>query len=218
MIDSKKFNILAWKENLVTLAVILICLGLFLVFPTAGGFQKITSALFFLFIVPVLYIKLILKKDLRSFGFSFGNYRAGIFWGLLALAISLLSAYGLIKFTNFTQASVLPPAVIQNFWMFVFYELVLVNIVFFLQEFFFKGFVLFSFTEKLGPWSILISFVLFSALSLLEESFSAAIAPSIIFSLTSGVVAYKGRSFLYSYAAGMIFSLILSSYLIYLLK
>ncbi len=216
--NSIKSNILIRKENLITLAVIVVCLGLFLVFPTAGTFQKITSALFFFLIVPVLHIKLILKKDLRAFGWNIGDYRAGVSWGLLALAISLLSAYGLIKFTSFAKDFQLPQAATQNFWIFILYELGLVNILFFLQEFFFKGFVLFSFAEKLGLWSALISFFIFSTLAFLGGSPMLIMLPAIIFSLTGGIVACKSGSFLYSYAAGMLFSLILSGYLIHLSK
>lgn len=55
-------------EFILSLVAIAACLILAAVFPVQGGFQQITKDLFFLVLLPVLFIKYILKKTCRISG------------------------------------------------------------------------------------------------------------------------------------------------------
>jgi hypothetical protein len=208
----------AWKEFFISSSVILFCLFLFSFFPAQDFFQKIFREVFFFLFVPVLYIKFVLKKDLADFGNNFSFQKTGLLWTgssvfCLALFLGLL-----IKFTSFSENYFLSQTLRENFWAFLFYELLAFNFFFFLQEFFFKGFVLFTLAEKFKGWSISIVFSLYALILLLENDFSWQMTPLILYMFGGSVIAYKNKSFWLSYLVGLIFIILLDSFLIYIAK
>ncbi|HEX7586142.1 MAG TPA: hypothetical protein VF390_00720 [Patescibacteria group bacterium] len=209
-----------WKDLLASSFALLVCLLLFLFFPVNGPLQNLSRSLFFLLVVPALYVKIILKKKLSDFGFAFSASRKGFLWLGGTLLAALLIAYVLVNFTGFKDAyiNMIPFAVYNTFRSFLFYELLFVNFLLFLHEAFFNGFVLFTFKEAFGYWSILIvtlSFLIFLALF---NSLNWGMVPSII-AITLGTwMAYITRSFIYSYLMGFAFMIILDAYIIHLFK
>lgn len=218
MFNANSNNLLQNKKLLVTFAIALICLALSIVFPSRSGFQSLTGELFFFIFIPILYIKLVLGKKISDFGWNVQNRREGFFWGICMLLTTLLIFYLLFKFTGFGKNYSLPVYVANNFWLFLVYETIFVNFFVFTQEFFFRGFVLFSFIPKLSYGAIPLQFF-FGAFGLfLAGSFTWQFAPVLIISATSGIIAYKSRSFIYSCAAAFLSTLILDSFLIYNFK
>lgn len=207
-----------WKTELISSVVILTCLLLLAFFPTQGSLQNFSASLFFLFLLPILYIRFILKKDLRNFGFNLQNAQAGFVWAIGMFFVSALLIFALMYFFDFENKYLLPAYLAQNFNLFLFYELILVNFILFLQEFFFKGFILFLFSEKLGFVTVIIQALIFTLFLLFASDLIWKLAPFIILSFTGGIVAYKSRSFLYSYLMSLFFLIILDAYIIYLFK
>ncbi|KKR21833.1 MAG: hypothetical protein UT50_C0003G0014 [Candidatus Moranbacteria bacterium GW2011_GWA2_39_41] len=203
---------------MISSAIILSCLLLTIYFPAQGNLQTFSSVLFFLFLLPVLYIKLILKQNLANFGFNLRNKSIGLLWACLMLFVSLLIAFFLIHFYNFEQKYIIPAYIAQNFGSFLFYELILVNFLLFIQEFFFKGFLLSFLSQRFGLWSVLLQSLLFILFLIITRELDWQVAPLIILTLTGGVVAYKSKSFLYSYAMGIFFLIIIDAYIIHLFK
>jgi hypothetical protein len=218
----KKISFLS-KDSVLSMSsfVILVCLFLSISFPAEPGLQQITKNLFFMIIIPVLYIKLVLKKDLKNYGLNIpekGHRKFGLFWAALMLFVSLLIAYLLLNYTGFKKEYGLAAYIVDNFWIFLIYELVLVNILLFIQNFFYQGFVLFTFFKKMDYWSVFVQFMLYILFILVLGNFSWQLAPFIILSLTGGWVTYKSHSFVYSYIMGLLFIIILDSYIIYTIK
>jgi hypothetical protein len=217
-LPQKLNRLLPWKEFLISSGVILLCLFLFFFFPAQDFFQKIFREIFFFLLVPVLYIKFVLKKDLADFGWNFSCQRTGIYW-TAGIIFSLTLVLGiLIKFTAFSESYFLSRTIRENFWAFLFYELVAFNFLFFLQEFFFKGFVLFTLAKKFKGWSVGIVFSLYALILLLENDFSWQMTPLILYMLGGSLIAYKNKSFWLSYLVGLIFIILLDSFLIYISK
>ncbi|MDP1619834.1 MAG: hypothetical protein Q8M12_02450, partial [bacterium] len=79
-----------WRTELISSAIVLLCLFLAVYFPAQGTLQLFSNTLFFLFLLPVLYIKIILKQNLTDFGFNTLNISAGLLWSLAMLASSFL--------------------------------------------------------------------------------------------------------------------------------
>lgn len=206
-----------YAEEIITLAIFVICFALAIFFPAEGNLQQFSSAFFFLFLLPYLYIRFILKKKLAWFGFNLENKKEGLLWGGAMLLVSFLVIFILIRFFDLQNQYPLPAYLASNFWIFLFYELVLVNIIFFLQEFFFKGFFLFSITHRFGFLSFIIqalAFILFLSVRSLDWS-SATFA---ILAFTGGIVAYKSKSFIYAYIMGLIFLITFDAYILYTFK
>ena len=215
-------NFFKSKEIIVSGAVAAICSILAIFFPENNFLQSLTKGLFFFFLIPVLYIKFVLKKEMSDFGLNVRQIRTGVAWGLSMLLLGSVLMYLVISYTDFFNHYAVSLSVVGNFWIFIFYNLVILNIFLFFQEYFFRGFVLNVFSPKFFAWSILIETVLYAAVFLTESLMSGksfwTSVPFIILSLTGGVTAYKSKSMVYSWISGVIFLLLLNSYLIHIIK
>ncbi len=222
MLKIETKNKLLTKEFLTTTTVILFCLGLFIYFPTRNSIQEITKNIFFLLLIPLLYIKFILKEDVNEWGLNIQNKKEGFVWAILMLILSLVIAYIFIRYTSFAVHYPLSSLIINNFWGFLIYILVFLNLSLFLQEYFFHGFILTNFARKLSYKSILVQAGLYLIIILLMPgNFHQLLwqsIPFIIVIFTGGVTAYKSKSIIYSYFSGLLFFLIVTSYLVYLIK
>ncbi|MDQ1283820.1 MAG: hypothetical protein QG620_168 [Patescibacteria group bacterium] len=206
------------KEFLTTLAVISVCLVLLLAFPAENSAQNITKSFFFLVLLPALYIKFILKKNLAEYGLNVNNKKRGIVWGAFGLAFSLAIFYSLANYTSLSSNYILPAYAISDFRFFLLYELTFVLFFLFINEFFWRGFVLFSLSEKLFWLSVPTQALIYLTLAAITKTSLWQLAPYFILSVTSGIVAYKTKSIAFSFAAGMLFFIISDSYIVYSLK
>jgi hypothetical protein len=211
---------LSWldRDFLVSLGVIALCLFFSLVFPTQNSAQKITANLFFLILLPVAYTKIILQKKLADFGWNLKNKSIGLIWGIGTFFFTLLLFYLMLNYTDFNTVYVLPNYIKNNFWLFLFYELFIVNLSIFIFSYFFQGFILSLFQKKIASLAISAQTSLFLATLFLTNAFSWQSAPFILLSVTAGFLAYKTKSFFYSYFMSIFAIIILDSYIIYLTR
>lgn len=206
------------KELLLGLFLAFFCIFLAYSFPAQGVAQTLTKSLLFLFVAPALFVRFILKKTLSDFGINFKNKRLGISLSGLGLFFSFLTIYGAAKYSNLPLDYTLPDYLRQSFPAFLFYELVLINLLFFLQDFFFCGFlqtILKPHSKKLTPFLITAAYALISFLNE-EPALNLAAFSGLI--LIKSFLSYQTESFLYGYFSSLIFTIILDSYIIHLLK
>lgn len=212
-----KLNLLLQDQNLlVNIFLLLLCLFLSITFPTQNSVQIITKNLFFLIFLPIFYIKIILKKRLASFGFNLKNNLLGLKWGTGMFFFLLFFFYFLIKYTAFRENYHIPIEISTNFWFFLGYELFIVNFIIFINELFFRGFLLSVFRKNFYHWSIAIQAGIYFFTLFFTKAFSWQITPFILFSITGGILAYKTKSFFYSYFAHIFVIIILDTYIIFL--
>ncbi|MDH4330716.1 MAG: hypothetical protein OEV93_04155 [Candidatus Moranbacteria bacterium] len=187
------------KELFVTSAAMLACLVLFYSFPTKGSFQEIMSSLTFLFLVPILYIKLILKKNVSDFGLGMGDYKKGFLWGAISLVFVALFILLLSRFENVSKDYRDLFYVSKYFDLFVMREISF-GIAFVLVDFFFRGFVMFYFQNIFQKkyFAIFLQFVMFLALLLLSGKLNWSFATQALLSLSAGIIAFNSKSILYS--------------------
>jgi membrane protease YdiL (CAAX protease family) len=201
--------------------VILSCLLLALFFPVQNLIQTATRDIAFFIIIPSIYIRFILKKPLSDFGLNLKDKKTGFFWFILMTLFLFFTFYFLTAYTGFSKEYKIHEGIIGNFHWFIFYELVLINIIIFIQEFFFRGLVLFLFSGKIGAWAIAIQGILNIALIASDPSGQRLSWPELplsVVAISSGIVAYKSKSFMFSYFSALLFHLLLDSYIIYNMK
>lgn len=206
------------KEDWITSGMILMCLFLYAFFPTKNNFQQIICSLTFLLVIPFLYVKIILKKSIKDFGFAKGNWMTGLFWSVVSILISASIAYIIFKYFGFSEKYPLPRYFADNFVAFLAYEIFLVGLFAFLYEVFFRGFLMFSFSKRMGFWSIILQALVFLLFFLISGSLSWKMFPYIIFLLFSGTIAYFSNSIIYSFVAFLCFNIIFDSLFIYAIK
>jgi membrane protease YdiL (CAAX protease family) len=206
------------KEIAITFCIIVFCLLLSFFFPINNSAQLLTRNIFFLVLFPILYYKIILKKNLSDFGLNLDNKKNGIFWGATMSLVNLVIFYLLYTYTAFGKNYLLPNYIVHNFWPFFFYELILVNIFVFIQEFFYRGFVLLYFSKKIGCLAIFLQLIIFVLFLLPTGNSFWQMTPTLVISLTSGIIVYRSKSFLYSWASALLSLIILDSFIIYHLR
>lgn len=217
-LNSEKQAFGQWKETLASFLIAVFCFFMAYYFPVDDYLQNLTKNIFFLLVIPFLYIKLVLKKNIRDFGINWKNYREGLWWGGALFLFLTVLFFLIIRYTEFDRVYTPPFFVKMSFWYFLLYELVLVNLLFLAQEIFFKGFLLSALREKLGYWSILIQSAVFLFPLLIFSSYFVETLPMIVLSLLGGFVAYKSRSFVFSYLAGLVFLTLLDACVIFINK
>lgn len=187
-------------------------------FPTNDIFQKIAASVVFFIIIPFLYIRLILKKPLIFFGIQRGEYKEGLKWAGISLLIAGLFFLILARYTSFLNEYLIPENIVKNFNSFLFYELVIVLFLTFIYEFFFRGFVMFFCSTRVGYWSILVQLVAFFGLVWITNGSIWNLLPFLIFSPFAGLIAYKSRSIVYSGVAQFILIILLDASLVRMIK
>ncbi len=202
------------NKQIASLVVIIFSLALFIFFPSSGSIQALTKGLFFLILLPLLFIKFITKEKLTEYGIGLGNKKTGVILSISALILNLIIFLFLFKYSNFSKNYILPEIVVSKFWTFVLYEIVFVNLYLIFNEYFFRGFMLFSLKKSIGSFAILIQFIVFALFLLLTKSFSWQMLPFLILATTGGLTSYLSKSILYSYISGFLSIIILDAYLI----
>ena len=208
------------KELIITCGVIIICLVFLSMFPAKNIFQQIISLLSFLLFTPLIYVKIILKKSLKEYGLGVGNYKTGLIWTAISFAFCFLIFCILFQYTDFSKKYYQDffSLAQENFIFFMFYELVILGFYYFVFEFFFRGFVLFSLKNHLGKWVIIIQIILFLLALWGSSGINWLIAPYLIFSFFSGIIAYFSNSIWYSYCASIIFNILFDVIVINIFK
>ncbi|MFA6183883.1 MAG: hypothetical protein WC682_02145 [Parcubacteria group bacterium] len=205
------FNI----ETVTTLSVILICLLLFAFFTVKGSFQQVILGLVVFLLLPLLYIKVILKEDLNNFGFKINKWKEGFFIFPVCLLIMGGFFYIIFSYTNFSQNYFLGKYDMVNSYAYLFvYEFLIVNLFVFLYEVFFRGFVMFYFGKRFNVYTIFIQFLLFLIFLDMMGRLSMDYVFYMMTALLAGMIAYKSKSLVYSYLFSII--VLIASDIIYL--
>lgn len=206
------------KKLLVSSFIIAICLILAIIFPTKSPLQETTKEIFFLILIPSLYVKFVLKENLTAYGLTLGDRKAGIIWGTSMFFLAIFVSYFLIRFTELKYNYNLPDFAVNNFLLFLVYELVFVNFLIIVYEYFFRGFVFFTFFRELGYKAVFIPIVIYWIMIFATDNLSWNITPAAIITFASAITVYKSRSLIYSYLSAFVYIIVFHSYLIYLLK
>jgi len=195
-----------------TMGVAVICLVMLVIFPTQKEnlFQQYVSGLAFLALIPFLYIRIILKKDVRFFGLQPGNVRKGIFWTAVSFATSFLMVFLAQKYLGLSEKYGAPQLIFSEFTRFLFYAFLITAPWAALYEFFFRGFLLFGTEENIGYWAVILQFAIFALMIAFFKNPMSMIF-YVIAAPFSGIIAYQSRSLIYSFFYSWIFIVICSA-------
>ena len=209
ILSDKKIN-----EPILTSLLLFCCLIFFFLFPIKDQLQNGTALIFFFFLVPFIFFKIILKKSFAELGWQIGDWKKGVLFSILSLLIFFGIFLLLFYKTHFTDYYIFSNNLRNDFLIFIFREIIFALFSLSLFEIFFRGFVMLSFAPKIGAWSILLQFLVFLLLLFFLKSFSWQNLLLIFSAVFSGVITYQSRSLFYSYATTFIFLLLCNAYII----
>jgi hypothetical protein len=197
--------IYANREMIITAFVVSACLGLASFFPAQGVSQNLSALSAFLVVVPLLYLKLVLKQDLSGFGVQAGDWKKGMFGAAASLVVALLLVYVLLNYTGFLKTQAFVGNLKNDFGGFLSYEILSMGALLAVFEFFFRGFVMGSIIPKLGRWSMAAQFFIFLIFLALTGGFGLGMAYFVISAFFAGWIFYQSRSLIYSFVFSWIF-------------
>lgn len=206
-----------WKRFAVTGATILVALALYYLFPTDPRLnpmlQGIIAGIAFFLIVPMLYVKMVLKSPVHLLGFQASQRRFGMAAVVLSVVAGLSVLVFLARAYPLGAQYQLPGAVVRSFLFFVLYEIFIVGSLVFLYEVFFRGFVMLLWLRNFGFGAALFQAALFvGAYALLRGDISWQDAPLFFTAVISGLVAFYTKSIWYSFGASWLFLFLADAY------
>ena len=163
-----------------------------------------------LFILPILIIKLFLKGKLSNYGLQVGDYKTGLKYSFIFLAVMIPVVWFASANGDFIETYPQLYDMKYSWYIFLVFESgVLLYMI--AWEFIWRGFMLFGLEEKFGYYAVLIQMIPFLILhngKPVAETFGAIVA-----GLALGILALKTRSVLYCIIthAGVMFSIDLIS-------
>jgi len=181
-----------------------IIVGWFFPAKSAGEFFWISIFLFLIF--PALIIKFLLKEPLAKFGLSRGKPKTGIVSAISFAVIAIVIMIFLIKIPELRNQIRLLPGIASSFSYFLGAELIIIPIIFFSREFFFRGFIQLGLEEKFGGYALLLQAALFALLFV--KSSWLELAYAFLSALAAGLIVKFSRSIYYSFPALWIISLV----------
>ncbi len=142
------------------------------------------------FVIPMAVIVLVFRESPSKYGFSLGDWRAGLKWTVIAWAAA----------TPVLYIAARTPAMVDYYTSYNVPAAYLVGstaLDLFSWEFFFRGFILFALYRAVGPSAIMLQAVPFALAHLSKpplETFS-----TIFGGIAFGWVAWRTHSFVYSF-------------------
>ncbi len=183
------------RSALMTAVVIVVCLFALVVFPVQTPLQTLVMSVSFLVVIPMLYTMLVLRQPFSDFGVSKGNNRAGWLWLAISLPAVVVMVLLLRKFTGLFDDYVLPQLVVNNFSVFILYELLVVGVQAVAWEYFLRGFVIGGFRGVIG-WLVI---VLSASLAIVVSGDNTMMVGFVLAAPFAAITAYYSRSIYYSF-------------------
>ena len=206
------------KEFLIITVFIIGLLIIYGLFPVRNVFQQIIVMATFFGIIPIIFNKFILKKELGEIGVKVGDWKNGLIWSGVSIIIIGLVFLIIIYFFNFLKYYNIPSIIIHNYKNFLLYEFLSVLPAVFLYDIFFRGFIILTLEKKLFYWTVVVQALLFLALVLATRSPVWTLVPYLISAPLAGLIVYKSRSIFYSTVLQFIVILLLDANIVRLIK
>ncbi len=146
-----------------------------------------------MFVVPVLYIKLVMKRPLSDFGFDLGDIRWGAKW-LIAIPVLIVPLiYISSKMPDVRAEYPLAKSLLSDQNHLLVYELGYIIFYYIAWEFFFRGFLLFGLKERFGAVNAILIQTISSCLVHIDKP-EGEIIGSIFIGILFGMIALRSRS------------------------
>ena len=212
MFQSKKIVLNRWKDEFFTLLLFLICLMLLIFFPSQNHIgQTLIGFVFILFVLPWLFSRLVIKQPLKNLGWKTISWSKNKLWIAGFLISSVIIGLLIVQIPFIRENYLINTTVARYFWAFLFYELVIFNLLAFLETSFFQGFLLMIFKNKLKRWSLVVSFILFLIYIFSFVGFQWSLTPFIVIMGITSLLSYRAESFFWSYVAILISDILINA-------
>ena len=167
-----------------------------------------------MFIVPVLYIKLVMKRPLSDFGFGLGDVKWGSKWLIIIPLLVVPFIYLSSKMPDVRTEYPLAKSLLTDQSHLFVYELGYVVFYYIAWEFFFRGFLLFGLKERFGAFNAVLIQTISSCLVHIDKP-EGEIIGSIFIGILFGMIALRSRSIWWVFALHISIGVLTDLFIIY---
>jgi membrane protease YdiL (CAAX protease family) len=167
-----------------------------------------------MFVLPVLYIKLKMKKNLSDFGFGLGDVKYGTKLLLLIPFVIAPILYFSAQMPDVQSEYPLAKSLLQDQSQLWFYELMYVVFYYIAWEFFFRGFILFGLKDKYGVFVAILIQTISSCLVHIGKP-EGEIIGSIVVGILFGMIAIRTKSIWYVFILHAALGVLTDLFIIY---
>lgn len=190
-----------------------VLLGIFLLFKTNNPTQDFLTLICFFIVVPIFYVKMILKENISWFSFKIENWKDGVIWSAFYfMSFGLLFLF-LWKAGWFFDSYYVNQTFKNNFWNFIGYELLGTLTLLVAYEFLFLGFLM-NVVRDLGIWSVFVQLAIFLLFLLASGGLRWAMFPVVVSVFLGGIVFYKTKTLFYPVFCGWVCLVFLDAFLL----
>jgi len=167
-----------------------------------------------MFILPVLYVKFVMKGSLQQFGWGWGDVKYGLRW---LITIPLLVApiiYIASKMPSLRVEYPLAKSLLTDQSHLFIYETAYVMFYYVAWEFFFRGFILFGLKDRFGAVNAILIETISSCLVHIDKP-EGEIVGSIVVGILFGMIALRSRSIWYVFLIHVSIGVLTDLFIIY---
>ncbi len=167
--------------------------------PQAGIYARYWQFIIFfllMFVLPVIYVKFVMKKPLSVFGFGLGDVKYGSKWLITIPVVVAPLIFLSSKMPDVRLEYPLAKILLTDRQHLLVYELMYVVFYYIAWEFYFRGFLLFGLKERFGAVNAILIQTVSSCLVHIGKP-EGEIIGSIVVGILFGIIALRSRSIWY---------------------
>ena len=166
------------------------------------------------FVFPALYIKLVMHKSLKDFGFGLGDVKTGLKILGLLIPVVVIAIYFAAKMPDVQSEYPLAKSLLSDQSRLGLYELAYVIFYYIAWEFYFRGFLLFGLKDRFGAFNAVLIQTISSCLVHIGKP-EGEIIGSIIVGIIFGLIALRTRSIWYVFILHALIGVLTDLFIIY---
>ncbi len=166
------------------------------------------------FVLPALYVKLVMKQPLTDFGLGLGDVKTGLKILAFFIPIAVLAAYLASGKADVRGEYPLAHSLLSDQSYLIFYELAYIVFYYIAWEFYFRGVLLFGLKDRFGVFNAILIQTISSCLVHIGKP-EGEIMGSILAGIIFGIIAWRTRSIWYVFIIHFLLGVLTDLFIIY---
>jgi len=166
------------------------------------------------FVLPALYVKLVMHKSLKDFGLGLGDYKTGLKILAVLIPVIFIAIYFAAQMPDVRSEYPLAKSLLQDHSHLIFYELAYVIFYYIAWEFYFRGVLIFGLKNRFGAFNAILIQTISSCLVHIGKP-EGEILGAIIVGIIFGLIALRTRSIWYVLILHALIGVLTDLYIIY---
>ncbi len=166
------------------------------------------------FVLPAVYVKFVMHKNLNDFGLGFGDIKTGIKTLLFLVPVIFIALYFAVDMPDVRSEYPLAKSLLHDQSHLILYEIAYIIFYYIAWEFYFRGFLLFGLKDRFGAFNAILIQTISSCLVHIGKP-EGEIIGSIIVGVLFGIIALRTKSIWYVFILHALIGVLTDLFIIY---